>query len=385
MLTLIENGQVYAPEPLGRQSVLLADSKIAKVGPVDRGALERLGVEHEVVDAAGCIVAPGLIDPHQHLLGGSGEEGFSTQTPEFFISEIVQWGITTVVGSLGVDTTMKTMPGLLAKAKALAEEGLNAYIWTGGYNVPPTSIMQTIRDDIMFIAEVIGAGEIAISDRRGMNPPVSEIARVVTDSYIGGILSKKAGVTHFHVGESDRRLAPLRDLLENYDVEPQWLYVTHIERSEALMREAVDLVGKGVVVDIDTVEEDLPRWLRFYLDHGGDPERLTVSSDASISSPRVLYEQICRCVVQHGFPLELALSLVTRNTARILKLQEKGTVEKGKMGDLVVLRQGSLDIVHVLSRGEFMVRDGSLVRTEKFLEGSNRSVRLEGKKGSEEG
>jgi imidazolonepropionase-like amidohydrolase len=88
MLTLIQNGEVYAPEPLGQRSILLTDGKIGKVGSVDRKAVEALGVECEVIDAAGCIVAPGLIDPHIHLLGGSGESGFSTQTPEFFF-EIV--------------------------------------------------------------------------------------------------------------------------------------------------------------------------------------------------------------------------------------------------------------------------------------------------------
>jgi hypothetical protein len=52
-------------------------------------------------------------------MGGGGEEGFATQTPEIHLTEIVRAGITTVVGTLGVDTTMKTMAGLLAKAKAL--------------------------------------------------------------------------------------------------------------------------------------------------------------------------------------------------------------------------------------------------------------------------
>jgi hypothetical protein len=37
---------------------------------------------------------------------------------------------------------------------------------------------------------------------------------------------------------------------------------------------------------MDTVDEDLPRWLRFYLDNGGDPKQITVSTDASITSPR---------------------------------------------------------------------------------------------------
>src|SRR5262245_100064 len=110
MLTLIENGFVYAPEPRGVQSVLLAGDRIEKIGDVDRRALESVGLDIDVVDAGDCLVIPGLIDPHEHLLGGSGEEGFSSQTPEIFLREIAIAGVTTVVGCLGVVTTTKTMP-----------------------------------------------------------------------------------------------------------------------------------------------------------------------------------------------------------------------------------------------------------------------------------
>src|SRR3954454_4343422 len=150
MPTLIENGDVYAPEHLGEQSILLVDGKIGIIGEVDRRAVERVGLDVEVIDATGCLVCPGFIAPHEHLLGGSGEEGFASQTPEIHLSEIVRAGITTVVGTLVVDTTMKTMLALLAKAKAIKEEGLSANIWSGGYDVPPKSIMASVREDMMF-------------------------------------------------------------------------------------------------------------------------------------------------------------------------------------------------------------------------------------------
>ncbi|HEX8184854.1 MAG TPA: amidohydrolase family protein [Blastocatellia bacterium] len=380
MLILIENGEVYAPEQIGVRSVLIAGGLILKIGDSDKHALEALGPDLEVIDASRCVVTPGLIDPHEHLLGGSGESGFSTQTPEIHLSEIVTAGITTVVGALGVDTTMKTMAGLLARAKALIEEGMTAFIWSGGYNVPPTSITGSVRNDILYVAEVIGAGEIAISDERSTDPEPHELARLVSDAYVGGLLSKKAGVTHFHVGDKEGRLSPLRALMDDFDVQPGMLYPTHVERSEALMREAIEMSLRGMFVDIDTVEEDLPRWLRFFLDNGGDPKKLTASSDASITSPHNLYGQIRACVTEHGFPIEQVLPIVTRNTSEALKLKSKGRLEAGNDADVLVLRKGSFEIKDVIARGKRRVKDGRLITPERFLADSNREISLHGTK-----
>jgi beta-aspartyl-dipeptidase (metallo-type) len=380
MLKLIENGEIFAPAPRGKGSILMARNTILKIGEIDRRAVESLGVECEIIDAKNCFVTPGFIDPHQHLLGGSGEEGFSTQTPEINAAEIVSAGITTVVGCLGVDTTMKTLPGLLAKVKALKEEGLNAFMWSGGYNVPPTTITRDARDDILFIEEVIGAGEIAISDKRSTEPDFHELAHLVHDAYVGGMLSKKAGRTHFHVGRGPRRLQQLRDLIEKDDVSPEWLYPTHISRSEELMLEAVELAGRGSFVDIDVVNEDLPQWLRFYKGNRGDMTKLTVSSDSSVTSPQNLFNQIRACIVKHEFELEEVLPLVTSNTARVLRLNRKGAVKEGMDADILLLEKETLELRDVFSGGKRLFKDGKIAFKEAFLKNSNRSIRLKGEK-----
>jgi len=192
------------------------------------------------------------------------------------------------------------------------------------------------------------------------------------------MLAKKAGLTHFHIGEGERRLAKLRQILDETDVQPEWMYVTHIERSEALMKEAIELAGRGAAVDIDTVEGDLAKWLRFYLDHGGDPDQLTVSSDASINSPRAFAEQVCDCLLHHGFRIEQVLPLVTSNTARILRLDEKGTLERGKIADVLVMERDTLRLRYVWSKGRCMVRDGELVARAGWLAESKRDVVLVG-------
>ena len=384
MFTLIENGDVYAPEPLGRTSVLLTTSAILKIGEVDAPALEKLGLPVDVIDASGCIVTPGFIDPHQHLLGDSGEQGFSSQTPEISASEIIAAGITTVVGCLGVDTTMKTMPGLLARAKALKEDGLSAHIWSGGYNVPPTTITNSIRNDIMFIEEVIGAGEVSISDARSTDPTAQELARLVNDAYVGGMLSKKAGVTHFHVGETEGRLKLLHQLIDDFHTPPQCIYASHIERNKKLVRDGIQLTRSGCFIDFDTAGEDITEYICFYFKNDGDPAHLTLSSDAGLSSPSNLLNQV-RCCAQAGcVELPQILSLVTKNTATVLKLENKGELAAGKAADVLVLDAKSFELKEVIAGGKRLFREGWLNFKESYLQNSNRVIDLTGEAGLEE-
>jgi beta-aspartyl-dipeptidase (metallo-type) len=381
MFIVVRAGEIYSPRPIGRSDLLIAADKIVRIGDVDTRALERCGLGVEIVEAENCLVAPGFIDPHEHLLGGSGEKGWASQTPEIALSEVVAGGITTVVGCLGTDTTTKTMPGLLAKAKAFNEEGITAYIYSGGYNVPPVTLTGSVRTDMLLVPEVIGAGEIAISDARSTEPTDGELARLVRDAYVGGLLTGKSGVTHFHVGSGKKRLRSVRNLLDEYDIEPCSLYPTHMDRSEELMLEAIELSHRGVTVDIDTVDGELPRWISFYLDRGGNPSHVTVSSDAATNSPSAVWDQIRTCVLQHGIPLETLLPTVTSNSASILKLPSKGHLSEGASADVVVLRKESLEVVEVIARGRRFVRSGQLAFRESFLQDSNREIRLHGDRG----
>ncbi|HEX8412017.1 MAG TPA: amidohydrolase family protein, partial [Thermoanaerobaculia bacterium] len=176
-MLVVENGDIYAPAPRGKATIVVAGGRIERIG-----AVEASSFEPEVIDASGCIVTPGLIDCHIHLIGGSGEKGFATATPSIAASELFAGGTTTVVGLLGTDTTTKTLPALLAKVKGLRDEGLNARMWTGGYDA--RSLTGCVRDDVVLIDEIIGAGEIAIADRRSTHYDARTLARLASDCYI---------------------------------------------------------------------------------------------------------------------------------------------------------------------------------------------------------
>jgi beta-aspartyl-dipeptidase (metallo-type) len=223
----------------------------------------------------------------------------------------------------------------------------------------------------LFVAEIIGAGEIAISDERSMDPQPHDLARVANHAFIGGHLARKAGLTHLHVGPGRKRLAILRQLIDEFDVKPEWLYPTHVERTAELMDEAIDLARRGAAVDVDVAEKDLPKWLRYYREHGGPPDRLTASTDASISSPRDLLAQVRACVA-NGFALADVLPVVTSNTARVLKLHSKGRIAAGADADLAVLEIGSLELVDVIAGGQHLVRGGTVTVDDPGLDGNDR-------------
>ena len=216
MFTIIRGGEVFGPEPMGRVDILLAAGKIARVGgETDRKKLEATGLGCEVVDAEGCLVLPGFIDPHQHILGAGGEAGPASRMPEIRIEDILRAGITTVVGILGTDGSTRHLTSLLAKARGLEEQGITTYIYTGNFQVPPPTFMGSVRDDMVVIDKVIGVGEIAIADFRSSKPTVEELARIVSDAVVGGTMSGKAGVAHFHTGAGKEMLGLLHSLLDS--------------------------------------------------------------------------------------------------------------------------------------------------------------------------
>lgn len=357
---LIENGDLYTPRRVGIQPLLLADGAIAKIGLVETAALHALSDDVETVDATGCIVMPGWIDPHAHIIGAGGEDGFASRMPEILAGQIVRAGVTTVVGLLGTDTMTRSMACLHAKASQLWAEGITAYIYTGGFELPPTTLLGSVVDDLVMIDKVIGTGEIAISDPRWIDPLLDPLAHIVVQTVTGGKMAGKAGVVHFHTGPGKRRLGLLHELLDCYDLPAEVIYPTHVNRTEALVDDAITLARRGSYVDMDTVEEDLTQRIPYYLAQGGPADRLTVSSDAHTpsGSTRKLYEQFVACVREAGLPIETVLPFYTSNPAAALKLTAKGSLAPEKDADVLILKQDSLEIVHLFTRGRHLIRDG---------------------------
>jgi beta-aspartyl-dipeptidase (metallo-type) len=87
MLTLIQGADIYAPEPLGSKDVLVTGDKIGIIQKhIDIGK----HIDVKLIGAKGKLLVPGFVDSHVHIIGGGGEGGFKTRTPEIMLSDITK-------------------------------------------------------------------------------------------------------------------------------------------------------------------------------------------------------------------------------------------------------------------------------------------------------
>ncbi|WP_447043465.1 beta-aspartyl-peptidase [Vreelandella sp. H-I2] len=357
LLTLLRVGSIYAPEPLEANDILIADGRIAALG---RDLEIPAGWPVRVVDARTLTAVPAFIDQHVHVTGGGGEGGCGTRCPEITAHEITSMGIGTVVGVLGTDSISRSPAGLLAKVRGLKAEGISAYMYTGAYRVPPPTLTGDIQRDLAWIPEVIGLGEIAISDHRSSQPRQDEIERLVSDTRVGAMLAGKRGICHFHLGDGKRGLEPLRRLLSETEIPAEQVIPTHVNRHPALLEEAADYaLTFNASVDV-TAFEDAGDGLSGFdavsrlLERGVPSELITMSSDCNGSLPEfdtqgtylgmkvarntTLIADWQRLVREGVLPLESALGLISTNVARVLGLHaQKGRLAIGFDADVTLL------------------------------------------------
>lgn len=383
MIKLLKDADLYDPEHRGLCDILLADGRVMAVGPQVREYEGLPGVE--VFNLEGAVTVPGLVDLHVHITGGGGEQGPSSRVPEIVLTQLTLSGVTTALGLLGTDGITRSQDNLLAKCRALNEEGLTCRMLIGSYQLPSPTLTGSVARDIVAVDPVVGV-KVALSDHRGSSPSVHELIRLGCDARLGGILSGKPGIVVAHVGEGRGMLAPIFQALEQSDLPAGTIIPTHCERSEALIGQAAELTRRGGAVDftadVDGSRGGTARALAYARRCGAVMERVTMSSDScgslpvydenglcigmGVSTPATLLDEVRRLVDEQGFSLEQALPFVTSNPARVLGMSgRKGCVRPGADADVLVLGK-KLKTSCLFARGRLMVFEGKAVVKGRF-------------------
>ena len=389
-MKLIKNGEIYAPEYIGKKDILTVNDKIVKID--ENISLEVIDSEIEIIDASDKYIVPGFIDQHVHIIGGGGEAGFSSRIAGTQLSDYTKSGITTVLGLLGTDATTRSLETLLAKARALEIDGISTYILTGSYEFPSHTLTGSIRRDIILIDKIIGT-KIAVADHRASYVTSLELARVASDSRVAGMLSNKAGIVTVHVGRGKEMLNTIIEALKNTEIPMQHFIPTHINRSRELYQQAVKYAKMGGYIDFTADTSPVTHGpnsmkvstgIKEAIEGGVDVEHITVSSDGNgswsvydkkgnlekigISELNKLHLELKDLVFDEKFSLSTALKFITSNVAKMLKIYpQKGVICEKSDADILILDK-KLDIDSVIAKGRTMIYQKRVVKKGIFEE-----------------
>jgi len=368
LLSVIENVQVYAPEDLGLNDIVICHEKIVEVGQ----GLAPSYPKANKVNGKGLLAVPGFIDQHVHVTGGGGEGSFKTRVPELKFTDCIGAGVTTLVGVLGTDGITRSVENLLAKTKALNEEGITAYCLTGSYEFPTITLTGDLKKDIAFLKEVLGV-KVAISDHRCSHLTKEELIRLASDVRMAALVSGKPGLITFHVGRGKQQLDLLFAILEETDLPVKHFRPTHVGK---LGEAAVRFAKMGGYITASTLASEAAKDINEAIKAGAPLERITLSSDANGSFPKwndtnemigiaaasmkSLHKVLKALVQGERLPLTAALRLVTTNVANALELHEsKGRLHGGYDADILLLDQ-DFNFDTVMARGQVLMQGGEL-------------------------
>lgn len=356
MFKLIKGGEVYSPENLGVQDLLIAGEKILRIG---QGLDAPSGFECETIDASGKIVYPGFVDNHIHLIGADDGQGPMGRTHDIAWSNIVESGTTTAVGCLGSSRFVRSLHQLYIKTLELEMMGLTTYMYTGSFVIPPPTLTGEIRKDAYLIPKVIGL-KTAISDTTTNHHTWRDLASITAELQYGASIANKRAVTHVHVGRQKTRMDRIFEMVENTGIDPSLVVPTHVNRRNPdVIEQSIEYTKMGGVVDLSSLmrkEEGTmtglkPEYaIKRMLDEGAVLENITMSSDGNV--PQVLMEDGKR-VGRYIAPLDLnrreirdmankgvcslsdALKILTSNVGKALGIP-KGVIAEGYDADLVI-------------------------------------------------
>lgn len=364
-MLLIKGVQIFSPKFLGRKDLLILGTKIACIDENLNVCLPNL----KVIDGSKFIATPGFIDKHVHITGGGGEGSFKTRVPEIMLSKLVEAGLTSVVGLLGTDSATRSVENLVAKANALNEEGISCYAHTGAYSSKTPTITGDIEKDIVFIDPIIGI-KLAISDHRSSSVSRDELAHIVSAGRVAGMLSGKSGHTTLHMGDGQRGLDLVRDVLSEYDIPITMFQPTHVNRNERLLKQSIEFLKDGGYIDLTCMPGITPlESVKMIKSQGVDSSKVTISSDGygsyssydkdgkllkiGVSSVMANLDEF-RNFIKNGFSIEDALCYFTKNVANSVGLGKfKGQICTEFDGDILLFDE-EMNLEFVIAKGQIL-------------------------------
>lgn len=325
----IVSGDIEQPILVG-DAVVVRDGRIAAVGAA--ADLDFSGIEHRI-DANGCIIAPGLIDSHVHVVVG---DFTPRQNALGFIDSCLHGGVTSMVsaGEVHLPGRPKTASGLKALAIVAAQSFANyrpsgVKVLGGGLILDPAFTEADF--DEMAAAGVAHLGEI------GLGPVTDwEVAAEMAGwahargmrvmMHVGG-----ASIPGSNVIGADAVLTVRPDVASHLNGGPTAAPIEEIERIIGGSSAALELVQCGNMLALERIAERIHA--------GGQGARMIIGTDMPSGTgviPLGMLRTISAVASTSGFSAAEALAMATGNTARVYGFP-RGRIAPGLEADLILI------------------------------------------------
>jgi len=394
---LIKNGYVIDPASGvdGARDVLVRDGRIAAVElPGGLVAVAHSLPDSLQIDAAGCVVAPGLIDIHVHLRepGQTHKETIATGT-----AAAAAGGFTCVVAmpnTTPVNDSVAELEWMLDVARGPVVKLL----------AMPAATVGSLGDELSDYAALVRAGAVGFTDdgkpvledsvmraaltaAAELGVPVSQHAE---DTRLTGGCSMNAGRVAFRLGlrgmpvEAEARIVE-RDIrllreMDRADRVRAHLHVQHVSTAQALhaiyraKEEGLHVTCEAAPHHFTLTDEAIGDYntnakmnppLRVETDRRAVIEGLldgTVDCIATDHAPHASYEKeveferapngitgletalgLALRVLhrEHGMPLAKVIALMSEHPAKVIGLRERGNLRVGSCADVTVFDAGA--------------------------------------------
>jgi len=408
MTTALHNARVFTATgspAIERGTVLVDGSSIAWVGPSSEAPIEGT----EVIDCTGKTILPGLVDAHAHLVYNNLPDASFELTKSLEgatidsvvnADKLLRMGITSIRdpgtrGNIAVLVRDAVRDGRIPGPRIRAAKQLIS-VWGGLVDWHPThlfgrqqqpnllaefitgpwearnAVRQQVKDGVDWIkveASGTGANPLCPADRDTMS--MEELSAVVDEATDKGIPVMCHAESRNSIIKAAKAGAKTIEHCVFLDDEGLDEVLKHNVAICPTVANYVAFATKGIERGIP------PEWVaqhqKTYKRHiesirkaheGG--ATIIMGSDAGSRSFRhgENLEEICLYVELVGMTETEALLTTTRKAAQVIGLPDVGTLEKGKLADLVILGANPLERIRVLTEPgnlETVMQDGRVV------------------------
>ena len=351
----LRGGRVLTAAGWSGDDLLVTDGVVAPSGPPD-----------DVLDVAGCVVAPGFVDVHVHAAGGAPAQGerrdlpaMARALPAAGVTSFLATGVTGPLNDL-YDLVRTPLPDAGARCLGFHLEG--PWLSPGAPGAQPPEHLRSV--DVDEALALVGAGSVRLVTLAPELPGARDLTHALTargirvslghsttsyDDAVAAVDAGATGVTHCFNAMS--QLTSREPGLVGLALTQPGLVVeviadgVHVHPASVRALYAARGAG-GVALVSDCVEGCAPADV---LRRDGDVLRLP---DGRLAGSALGLADAVRNVVGWGVPLDDALAMASTTPARMLGLDV--SLRPGGPADVVVLDE-DLRVRYVLVRGRLEV------------------------------